>query len=510
MLARSTLIALTVALLATLGWLALEGSAPPDGAPPPGTPTLSEGPDHGAEEPPALAIGAVRDASRSVVELEVSEAPRSTAERDRFLTGVVLSDASGTPLPGARVTVTRRTHTEFRIPDMNEREAREAIAEVVTDAAGRFELAVPSAVPLDLQARAPRHATAVRSHVFAGEDVQLRLTAAAILEGTLTRTTDGSPVENALVLGRDSRRVEVCRARTGLAGEFLFEDLSPGLLDVQITPEDATVPPSQTVELQAGIRSRIDLVLDSGVRVHGIVADVDGHPIAGAEVGLGGSFKRSVVTDIEGEYELLGVGGVRRRDLTDLRARAVGYGGERAKLPLPTLTSATRVDFVLRTGRIAAGRVVDPDGAPLEGVYVAGSGTKKAEGVSRTDWDSTLTGADGRFELTSLHPLVDHQLFLKKDGHGTRVYDFPRDEGDRERVELGDLVLHPGGRIEGTLTNAAGQAIPDHLVKLRGTNGDVGRLRPEDEGIPNTWVTTVRASRTDTRGRFHFADLPGG
>ncbi|MDB4724882.1 carboxypeptidase-like regulatory domain-containing protein, partial [Planctomycetota bacterium] len=187
-----------------------------------------------------------------------------------------------------------------------------------------------------------------------------------------------------------------------------------------------------------------------------------------------------------------------------------GYGGERAKLPFAELSADTRVDFVLRAGRVATGRVVDPEGNPLEGVYVAGSGTKKAEGVSRTDWVSVLTGADGRFALTSLHPLVDHQLFLKKGGHGTRVYDFPAGEADRERVDVGDLVLHPGGRIEGTLTTALGVPIPEHSVKLRGANGDLGRFRPDGEGIPNTWVTTVRESRTDADGRFHFDDVPGG
>ena len=107
------------------------------------------------------------------------------------------------------------------------------------------------------------------------------------------------------------------------------------------------------------------------------------------------------------------------------------------------------------------------------------SGTKKAEGVSRTDWVSTTTDAEGRFTLSSLHPLIDHQLFLKKDGLGTRIYDFPTDEAERERVDLGDLVLHPGGRIEGMVTTSTGEAIPEHVVKLRGGNGDLGRFRPE-------------------------------
>ena len=220
--------------------------------------------------------------------------------------------------------------------------------------------------------------------------------------------------------------------------------------------------------------------------------------------------QRSVHTDVQGSYEMLGLGGARRRDIGDLRVRAAGYGNERKILDNEELTEDTRLDFVLHPARVASGRVVDTDGAPIEGVYVAGVGSKKVADVSRSDWESTVTGPDGRFELASLHTLIDHQLFLRKDGYGTRVYDFPVDEGDRKRIDFGDLILHPGGRIEGVLRSQTGAPIADHLIKLRGTNEDLGRFRPSAAALQKTWVTAVRESRTDTLGRFHFADLPGG
>jgi hypothetical protein len=106
--------------------------------------------------------------------------------------------------------------------------------------------------------------------------------------------------------------------------------------------------------------------------------------------------------------------------------------------------------------------------------------------------------------------LIDHQLFLRKEGYGSLVYDFPADEGDRERIDYGDLVMHPGGRIEGVLMSQAGTPLTDHQVKLRGANDDLDRFRPEADALEKTWVTAVRHSRTDTRGRFHFTDLPEG
>ena len=508
---RPMLLALTaVALLAVVGWLVTRG---PD-APSPDIAPTQQGPTEslasGAEGLQDLAPGELASVERVEVAPTAEELQTLAAERDAVLRGRVVSDALGSPLPGATVTITRRKHSEFYIPDTEERNARQPVVTIVTDDEGRFEVAVPTAVPLDVEASASEHATARRDHLFAGDDVELRLTAAAILEGVLTRAPDGWPVEGALVLRRDSRQVEQCRARTDIRGRFFFEDLSPGLLTVEITPRDAAPPPSKRIELRAGVRARLDLVLDPGVKIHGVVSDSEGRPIAGAEVGMGASFQRSVITDVQGRYEMVGLGGAKRRDLGGLRARAEGHGNERKNLGEAELAQDTRLDFVLHPARVAAGRVVDEDGAPIEGAYVAGVGSKSVEGVSRSDWESSVTGPGGRFELTSLHVLIDHQLFLRKDGYGTRVYDFPADEGERERIDHGDLVLHPGGRIEGILRAQTGAPLPDHLVKLRGANEDLGRFRPDAEALQKTWVTAVRHSRTDTQGRFHFNDLPGG
>ena len=508
---RPILLALiAVTLLLGLGWLLSGGVEAP-------TPEL-ESPervleaalDKGAVELHDLAqSGRVNEGSIDII-AEAQEPEAAEVEEETVLSGRVVSDVLGAPLPGATVVISRRMISEFHVPDIQERNARQPVVTVVTDGEGRFEAVVPTAVPLDLEASASEHATARRDHLFAGDDVELRLMAAAVLEGVLRLASDGSAVEGALVLGKDSRRVEQCRALTDIDGRFLFKDLQPGLLIVQITPRDAAAPPSKTIELREGERTWLELTLEPGVRIYGTVSDSYGGPIAGAEIGLGASFKRSVFTDAHGMYEMFGLGGAKRRDLGDPRVRAEGYGNERKRLFDAELTQDTQLDFVLLPARNATGRVIDADGAPLEGVYVAGVGSKKVEEVFRSDWESTVTGDDGRFELASLHLLIDHQLFLRKEGYGSRVYDFPADEGDRDRVDYGDLVLHPGGRIEGVLLSQTGTPLPDHQVKLRGANKDLDRFRPDAEPLQGTWVTAVRHSRTDTQGRFHFTDLPGG
>lgn len=502
-----TLALIAVTLLGAIAWLVSDADAPAPADARPGSATPAQQASPAGMQTP-VETGTAAEMRTEVVG-DASEQQPTVADRSGLLRGRIVSDATGAPVAGATVVITRRALSEFRLPDTDERNAHHQVAQTVTDAEGRFEVAVPTAVPLDVAGSATGHATARRDHVFAGDDIELRLARAAILTGTLTLASDGSPVVGALVLGRDARQVEQCRAATDADGRFHFNDLQPGLLTVEITPRDAAVPPSKRVELRAGERRRLDLALAAGVRIHGVVSDVHGQPIAGAEVGLGASFQRAVRTDVQGHYEVAGIGGASRRDLGDLRARANGFGGERKNLAAQPPES-TRIDFVLQRARIATGRVVDAEGEPIAGVYVAGVGSKTVAEESRSDWESTTTAPDGRFELANLHAQIDHQLFLRKDGYGTRVYDFPADEDQHRRIDYGDLVLHPAGRIEGVLTSQTGEPIPDHLVKLRGANADLGRFRPGAAALQKTWVTAVRHSRTDTHGRFHFADLPGG
>ena len=509
---RSLALAAAIVVLAVGAWRITTGAPSSETAalqPPTGeVPSEESTADASAlEEAPRAGERAVEAEGSDALQDPLLQAP---LEREGVLSGLVLSEHLGVPLANATVVVAQLLHSEFMLPDLEERNAMRTVGTVTTDGEGRFRTTVPMAVPLQVQATAADHATSRRQPVFAGEVLELRLAEGASIAGTVTRASDGSPVEDVLLVGRDKWRVEQCRVRTGSSGTFLVEGLPPGLLTVEITPARMATPPSRRLELEPGQRALLDVALDPGTRIHGVVSDERGRPLAGAEVGVGASFAKAMLTDANGAYELLGLGGAKRRDLGDVRVRAAGHGVERRPIDLELMTEDTRIDFVLRPGRIATGRVVDPEGEPLAGAYVAGVGSKTVEGVSRSDWESTTTDAEGRFALDTLHTLVDHQLLLQRDGFGSRVYDFPADEGARGSIDYGDLVLHPGGRIEGCLRAQTGAPLVGRQVKLRGTNPDLDRFRPDAEPLEKTWITAVRHTRTDSEGRFHFNDLPEG
>ncbi len=499
---------LAFGLLGSLWWFFSESSVGPapilDAAQldPAGSLASPLDPIHGADG------SSGSEADKIEARRDITQAPSEAVVQESLLRGWVISDALETPLAGADVTISYRLHGEYSNLDLSHSRSSRPVAKVATDSAGRFEVAVPEAIPLDVEVSKRAYARARRNHVFAGDEVLLRLAPAAILEGSLKRSADGSAIEGALVRGWNSNRVEQFLVRTNPGGMFLIDDLQAGALTVAIAPKAVASPPWKKIELRAGERTRLDLLLDTGVKVHGTVSDTRGRPIPGAEIGEGWTFRKSVITDALGSYELFGFGGP---GVYDIHVRAPGFGSDQHEYPSDAMPSEdTRLDFVLAPARSATGRVLDSKQAPLGGVYAAGVASQFIDDTQHTDWESSLTGADGRFFLMSLDAKLGHQLFLRKEGFGTRVYDFPADESRHDQIDLGDFVLLPGVQVAGTLRTLRGTPIPDYTVKLRGANGDINRLRPDTEATNATWYTTVRESRTDSQGRFQFADVAAG
>ena len=168
----------------------------------------------------------------------------------------------------------------------------------------------------------------------------------------------------------------------------------------------------------------------------------------------------------------------------------------------------TVFDFALLPAFGVSGRVVDADGEPVAGAYVAAVASEwdSIAEKQRTDWRSSRSAADGSFAVEDLRPDVAHALFVKKDGYGTVVYEFGHDEG---HVALGDVELRAGALLRGEVVDESGEPIAGQLVELHGSNADRGRLgMPRQAGLD--MYVAEREARTDDLGRFAFADLAAG
>ncbi len=147
-------------------------------------------------------------------------------------------------------------------------------------------------------------------------------------------------------------------------------------------------------------------------------------------------------------------------------------------------------------------------GRPLEGVYVAACASEYDQ-VQSIDWRSTFSRADGHFEIEELRGDVPHTLFLRKDGFGTLVYEFPADEAQLSTIELGETRMDPALTLAGRVVDEAGVAFPSLEITLHGHNADRGRWQEAQREWLDNYVE-AREGRSDHEGRFAFGELAAG
>ncbi len=265
----------------------------------------------------------------------------------------------------------------------------------------------------------------------------------------------------------------------------------------------------------------VEIQLSKGSSIEGFVTDLDGKPIAGAQVRARRNVELSGEALIfatmlpmpigevaysreDGKYRLRGIEpGTYRID-----ARAIGYA-KKAISPVEVGEGPAPLDITLDPGGVITGRVVDLDGEPLTGVEVVaflrfegsdptGPGADierrmiQLGGVGNA---STKTGDDGRFELTQL-PEGSFRVVARAPRHEPATTDDAQ-AGD----DVSDLVLAPFCSLRGIVIDAAtGAPVPRFQVRL----GE--RLEEGTGDFRERWEFRRRVD--DAQGVFAYAEVP--
>ena len=424
------------------------------------------------------------------------------------LRGIVL-DASDRPIAGALVVASSSLSYDYTTLDLNVASRRERARETHSDSEGRFELPLDPARCYQLDVDKPGFAPATLGRRRPGETVVVRLLHGASLEGRVTQGESQLPVANARVRcflrGNDSpdgARFENVTV-TDDAGRYHFDTLPPRLLCVEVSATG--LPASGWIEVhpEVGKSTTQDVNLVAGVWFHGHVLDARTRvPIVGAELGTSWVLRNTVRTDSAGAFLLP------REKGSDgqIYVRAAGYGF-RNVVP-PESPNAQGFEILLEPARGAHGRVTDEKGGPIEGAYVAACGTDYGD-VQRHDWVGTTTDDQGRYAITDLRPDLAHSLFVRAQGFGTCVYEFPATEMAQAVIDLPDVVLRPAGAIRGRVVDDQGRPLPDLDVQLRGVNADRSIWNARNAAFLDSYVG-ARSGRTDDRGAFAFDELATG
>jgi protocatechuate 3,4-dioxygenase beta subunit len=411
--------------------------------------------------------------------------------RHAWLTGIVV-DASAAPVAGAEVAVLATLSGDNTIAFQMDRDfhARlERVARTESGADGRFRVRLPRGLPFDVVATAQGHADGLAPLCHAGEDVRIELDVERELHGMLTRSTDGVPIEDALVRVFHWPSYASRAARSASDGTYRVPHPFRESAYVEVLPHAEEALHWTWVELGDERRVRRDFALAPGVAVVGrVTARESGLPIEGATVGEGWQLRRTAVTDADGRYRLPGIGGGGAYGLV---ARANGRGQvKRLELP-PVVDGAIRVDFELPRAWSATGRVVDRAGAPIAGARVDASGHGGADQGQELARSTARSAADGRFQLRDLAPGYRYTASVGAPGFASILRAFPEPSTDGGVAELGALVLGPPALVAGRARRADGTPLAGAEVSIAGEPG---------------W----RSAATDALGRFAFGDLPPG
>jgi protocatechuate 3,4-dioxygenase beta subunit len=223
------------------------------------------------------------------------------------------------------------------------------------------------------------------------------------------------------------------------------------------------------VELRAGQELQgIDITLQSGgVEIHGVVKDLSGGAVEGAQVTGGNAFTR---TGADGLFSMWVKPGATR-----IHAQADGYaggGGDQG------VTPGHHFEIFLTPEAVLIGKVVRAaDGTPVEGVQV----TAVAGGWS---WSEAvaLTDAGGNFRLDGLEPGA-----YKARAESDAVMGLAKEQTILGLAETSAPVLvevHPAFFIEGTIVTDDGKACEVGWLYLEDhANSRDGRASTEADGV---------------------------
>jgi beta-lactamase regulating signal transducer with metallopeptidase domain len=289
-------------------------------------------------------------------------------------------------------------------------------------------------------------------------------------------TNAGMPAVKVYVQGGPNGSIQRS-GTTNANGHFTFGELPAGDYTVGCgAPKGYFETGSERVSVADGGKAEITLRLDPGIRISGLVVDLEGNPIAGAKVRArswnqsGGSFNSGEVkTDSGGKYEIAGVppGGEYR-----LFGSAEGhYSGYINVQPRGDLDG---IDFTLGKGATVSGRAIDNEGNVVHdaqiGLMPDWNSWQEKQGEMNVMWGGqTPLDDSGNFTFSDVAPgKYNFQLRVRRNNQSFEQTSV----GGPFEVEAGAVLssveaVFPAAeseRIEGTVRDETGAPVPNVSV----------------------------------------------
>ncbi len=418
--------------------------------------------------------------------------PRGERERASLsvtAAGRVLHELRGLPGTAATVRLTRGQARTLEVRASDGRpvggvtvslgQRRHPIG--VTDASGKLTAQSRSSGPtvLNLLADDGRRLEARLTAVAEADPEPRRFTLPDRLSvsGRVIDARTRRPVGGGLVW---DRRDPIDAVVTDQAGGFELHGTARARLEITAGAPGYMGAAGHAFQLADDGRPGPVLTLDPAAALSGRVTDADGAPVEGAEVRIevkrnpgrmrieigGRTLLPRARSNADGRFRL---GPIDPEKNYTLRVRADGFAAAAADVTdLAPYRTRSDLQIELSRGSGLHGTIVDADGLPLTDAIVRiepasdGGGMRMMRMMETTDDASAIqaaTGRDGRFELTGVPP-GKFDLEITRKGFAKRsVPSIEVAAAQPEPVDLGEIALTPGERVQGFVIDRDGQPV---------------------------------------------------
>ncbi|HEV7507768.1 MAG TPA: carboxypeptidase regulatory-like domain-containing protein [Thermoanaerobaculia bacterium] len=284
-------------------------------------------------------------------------------------------DAAGSPVPGARVTLTSARSKRFP---------------ATTNAEGNFEVKAVDTGKLTLRARSTGFSPLSRPVEIPPGTPKfdlgaIEMPAAVVVEGEVT-DAHGTPIAGAIVESNlssfdpfqwaEDLASPPPEARTSPEGRFRLTDL-PRATPVQLQIEHEGYIPLKVLGVEAPLQEPLHLEMKTARSLSGRVVGPDGEPVGGATISRveeshtgGGAMMSETelgLTDAHGSFQVSGF----EPGPNDLRVAAEGYATKTVRgVTIPVDRDLQGLEVVLGRGIILQVWVLSADGGPIAGARV--------------------------------------------------------------------------------------------------------------------------------------------
>jgi protocatechuate 3,4-dioxygenase beta subunit len=347
------------------------------------------------------------------------------------------------------------------------------------------------------------HPETVTVH-FLDEPVHLTVRPAAALHGRVLGP-DGEPLAGASLAARPADRLSMdsfgtwtpCGAQdqavSDADGRFVVGPLDAGWYDLLATASGmkrGILPMQRAAAGEPG--EEVEIRLEAGGVLSGRVLDEAGVPIADADLSLDGPWTEQARSARDGSFSL----DIAFEEPSPAVLSATKCGYEEAHRELEDLAGEVRIDLVMARGGGCApirGRVVGPDGAPIERALVA---EFPSGGPAWTAADGTfeLPGNEGRFQIVAEKPgFAKAHLYIYPEAGPLGDLEIRLERGavvtgrllglnEEDRSQTAYVLLTPPGRQPLRATMTGGwtfrvEDVPSGSLKLRAQAGESSALR---------------------------------